>query len=480
MDNETRIIVDIFEQISAIPRQSKHEEKLSRWLTDWAVRRTLEHRTDNKGNVVIRVPASSGYESSPIVILQGHMDMVCEKTPGSSHDFSKDPIRLVYDGDWITATETTLGADNGIALAYALAAAQVEGLQHPRLELLVTVDEETGLTGANALADDFVDGRILLNLDSEDEGVFTIGCAGLKIATLSFESDKMEIEAGSKGMEITVGGLAGGHSGVDIHRHRANANKLLSRVLAPLFREARAGIVSISGGSVRNAIPRDARAIVAVRPENVSKALKIVEERISAFKMEYGSTDVNISLSADPVSLNGSRRYTDEFTGNVVRLLSVLPNGVQEYSADIHGLVETSCNLAVIEEIGEKLEIHSSQRSSQMSQLDELTATIESAGVLAGAKMRSGNSYPPWTPKTESELLRRAREVYVNVYSREPKIGAIHAGLECGVIGAKYPGMDMISFGPTIRHAHSPDERVHIPSIETTWNYLKALLASFV
>jgi dipeptidase D len=478
MDNETRSIINIFEQISAIPRQSKHEEKIAAWLRDWAAKHALDHAADSKGNVVIRVPASPGCEDAPVVILQGHMDMVCEKTPGSTHDFSKDAIKLVYDGDWITATDTTLGADNGIAVALALAAAETDS--HPRLELLMTVDEETGLTGANALGKDFVEGRILLNLDSEDQGVFTIGCAGGKDALLSLESAKVDIEAGAKGMEITVGGLVGGHSGVDIHRGRANANKLLSRVLASLIREAKAAIVSISGGSVRNAIPRDARAIVAIRAEHVGKALQLVEESASVFQSEYHSTDRNISLSADPVSLNGSKRYTNESGANLIHLLRVLPNGPREYSADIHGLVETSSNMAVIEENGGSVQVHTSQRSSVMSQLDDLTEAIVSAGTLAGASVRSENSYPPWTPRTDSELLRRAKDVYVDVFSKEPKIEAIHAGLECGVIGAKYPGMDMISFGPTIRHAHSPDECVNIPSIESTWKYLKALLTSFI
>lgn len=483
MDKDTRAVIDIFEQISAVPRQSKHEEQITRWVCEWAAERGFEHKTDKAGNVLIRVPASSGYEPAPTVIIQGHLDMVCEKTPDSDHDFLKDPIKLVYDGEWLTADKTTLGADNGIAVAMALAvaagAAATGGGKHPALELLFTVDEETGLTGANALTADFLDGRLLINLDSEDEGVFTIGCAGGSDAVLSFETEKREVNSGAKGMEIVVGGLAGGHSGAEIHKRLANANKLLARTLAPLLGDSAAAIVSMSGGSVRNAIPRDARAVLAMPVDQVSRSLKHVEDCQKTYRAEYGAADPDITISADPVSLDGTTSYSPEFSRRIVSLLRVLPNGAQEYSADIHGLVETSCNMAVIKEGNGTLEIHSSQRSSVMSKLADLTRVIQDAGKLAGAAVRGENKYPAWTPNTESKLLERAKSVFISTFNTEPRIEAIHAGLECGVIGSKYPGMDMVSFGPTIQYAHSPDERILISSISNTWKFLAALLASF-
>ena len=478
MDKEIRKIVDIFQSISAVPRQSKHEERISRWLIDRAAEHGLESKSDAKGNVVIAVPAASGYEKAPVVVLQGHMDMVCEKTPESDHDFGNDPIELIIDGDWIRADGTTLGADNGIAMALALAIAERTDLAHPPLELLFTVDEETGLTGATSLSSDFLTGRILINLDSEDEGVITIGCAGGRDAILQFEPEQNEHTRDYEGLEITVGGLAGGHSGVDIGKHRANANKLLARVLSSLFESCRIEIASIRGGSVRNAIPRDATAVLAVAPDDLQKSRRIVEEMQSVFIDEYRSSDKGVQVKAVPVVLDGRGVYPHEFARTFVRLLRVLPNGVREYSASIHGLVETSSNLAVIKKKGPKLEVCMSQRSSVMSQLDDVSSAIGGAAELAGAACRSENSYPTWTPDIGSNLLALAQRTYREIFSEDPAVEAIHAGLECGVIGAAYPGMDMISIGPTIQHPHSPDERVSVASIGRIWKFLLAMLMS--
>ncbi|MBT3276260.1 MAG: aminoacyl-histidine dipeptidase [Spirochaetales bacterium] len=479
MDNDTQRIVEIFEQISAVPRQSKHEEKISAWLRDWAAQRSLDFRTDPKGNAVIDVPATEGFADAPVIVLQGHMDMVCEKTPESTHDFSKDPLKLIRDGDWITADGTTLGADNGIAIAMALAVVEDRSAAHPPLELLFTVDEETGLTGATALGSDFLNGRILINLDSEDEGVFTIGCAGGRDTILTFDIHRETINPEMKGVEIRIGGLSGGHSGVDIGKHRANANKLLTRVLLSMCDKTDCRLVSFTGGSARNAIPRDSRAVVSLSADQVKNAQTIAGLNLEVFRKEYAAAEKDLSVSVEPISLTGMEAFSPVFCRNFLDLLNALPNGVRGYSADIHGLVETSCNLAYIEEEGGKLKIHTSQRSSVMSRLDEIAEVITSAGRLAEAEKQSENSYPAWTPDTGSRLLEKAKKIYKQVFSEEAKVEAIHAGLECGVIGSKYEGMDMISLGPTIKHPHSPDEKVNIPSVGRTWGFLKALLADF-
>ncbi len=479
MNTETENIIEIFKALSAVPRQSKHEEKISRWLLDYALRIGLDGKADGKGNVVINVPASPGREKAPVVVLQCHMDMVCEKRPESVHDFSRDPIELVFDGDWVKAKDTSLGADNGIALAFCLALAGNPGLTHPPLELLFTVDEESGLNGAKALGRDFIKGRILLNLDSEDEGIFTIGCAGGKDATLALEPVRENIDKTSVGIEITVGGLAGGHSGVDIDKHRANALKLLARLLLSLIKDPSAGLVSITGGSAVNAIPRDAKAIVSLKPAARGKAVELAKSMKTIFASEYASTEKNLIIDVNTVSLEGKKVLGKEFALSFLRLLRLIPSGPRDFSAEIPGLVETSSNLAIIRENGAKLEILTSQRSSVESRLEEISVDIETAGISAGAEAGFQNSYPGWRPNTSSPLLKRAKEVYRRVFCEEAAVEVIHAGLECGVIGSIYDGMDMISVGPTIEHPHSPDERANLPSIGRTWEFLLALLESF-
>lgn len=478
MDAETKAIIDLFESLSRIPRQSKHEEKISKWLLGFAEKAGVPARADKKGNVVITIPASPGRENAPIVVLQGHMDMVCEKIPESNHDFSKDPITLVYDGEWIEAKETSLGADNGIAVAYCLALAISREVAHPPLELLFTVDEERGLNGAKALTPDFLKGRIFLNLDSEDEGVFTIGCAGGRDGVLSLEPARVETGKDSVGLKLSMSGLAGGHSGVDIDKHRANALKLMARLLLQLVKDHGVGVVSLSGGTAVNAIPRNADAVIAVKPDTAGKVSEAVNSMAAVFRSESASADGNLSIDISKASLEGKKAFTEEFALRFIRLLRLIPSGPREYSADIQGLVETSSNLANVNEKEGKIEILTSQRSSVESRLSEVSADIECAGLSAGAVVRMENFYPGWQPDTASPLLKKSTEVYRRLFSKEPVVEVIHAGLECGVIGSIYDGMDMISFGPTIKNAHSPDERAHIPSIGTTWKFLTALLES--
>ena len=479
MDGETERIIDIFRELNAVPRRSKHEERISRWLLDQASRLKLNAKTDSAGNVLIDVPASPGREEAPGVVIQGHMDMVCEKVQGSRHDFENDPIALVIDGEWLTAEETSLGADNGIALAYGLAVAERRDLIHPPLELLFTVDEETGLNGAKALGPDFVKGRILLNLDSEDEGVFTIGCAGGRDTVVAYNLKRGLIDEGSAGLAITVGGLAGGHSGAEIHLHRANALKLLARLLSRIIADTGARLVSISGGSARNAIPREARAVIAVRQSEAEKVAATVNELAGVFTAEYSKAEESIQLKSAPVALDGMEAFGGDFSRDLVRLLRIVPTGPREYSFLMPDLVETSSNLATIGETDGKLEVITSQRSSVGSKLEEISTDIEIAGELTGAAVRLENSYPAWQPDSSSQLLERSKKVYRRLYSENAKVEAIHGGLECAVIGSIYKYMDMISFGPTIEHPHSPNERVNLSSLGKTWKFLVALLESF-
>jgi dipeptidase D len=469
-----------FEEISRIPRCSKKEEAVRLWLTNWAAAAGYEHQTDKAGNLVVRVPSSAGRESSPTVVLQGHMDMVCEKTPGSAHDFSRDPLRLVYEGEWVRAEQTTLGADNGIAIALAMAVSEDLTVDRPPLELLFTVDEESGLSGADQMDPDLIRGRILLNLDSEDEGVFTIGCAGGEELLIDLTVDREDGASGSDGVEIRVGGLRGGHSGIDIQKHRENANCILARVLAKALAIDGVSLVSIDGGSAHNAIPRDSAATVVCRrdaAESLRRAVTEIHERI---RSESGEREAGVRISyAALQDGDGDRRpFLPRSAERLVNLLLVLPHGVARMSSEAEGLVETSCNLAVVRTRGNAVQITSSQRSSVMSQLEALNDRVRAAAALAGATVTSANRYPAWQPDPGSQLLEECKRAYRRRYGKEPVVDIIHAGLECGIIGSKVPGMDMISLGPTIRNPHCPEERLHLPSVENTYGFLTELLSS--
>ncbi|MBW6458343.1 MAG: beta-Ala-His dipeptidase, partial [FCB group bacterium] len=379
MDNITKKILGIFDQISQIPRQSKHEEAISAWLVNWAKERGISVKTDTVMNVFMSVPATPGYEDRPVVVLQGHMDMVCEKTPDSGHDFSKDPIRLIYDGDWLKADKTTLGADNGIALAYALAVVEA-GIPHPELELLFTVDEETGLTGATALEPDSLKGKILLNLDSEDEGVFTIGCCGGVDTRVWFPLQYEPAGPDDKTLLLKVGGCVGGHSGGDIVRHRANANKLLVRTLWGLYRSIPTGLVRLHGGTAHNAIPRDAEALITVPADAVESAGKRIEKMLAVFRNEYKGFEKNIDMSLKPEK-PAERIITKVLTERILRFMLAYPNGIEELDPSVYQggplLAETSNNFAVIRTEDDTVRVLSSQRSQVMSARDMMTQKIE-------------------------------------------------------------------------------------------------------
>lgn len=480
MENQANIIIDLFEAISAIPRCSKNESQVATWLMDWAREHGYAYRSDAAGNLVIRVPASAGMQDRPTVILQGHMDMVCEKTPASTHDFERDPIRVVRDGDWIHAEGTTLGADNGIALAMAMALTGDKSVCHPPLELLFTVDEESGLIGAHKLDASLIEGRILINIDSEDEGVFTIGCAGGEETLVRLLLAYDDLPAGFDAGRIVVGGLRGGHSGVDIHKSRANANRLLGRLLLCLQELEGVRLVSFSGGSAHNAIPRDATAFLTFPPAQASAVRATVKTCEQVFLEEHADTEPNLLVRCDaPEEALAGRVLSIASAVQAVRLLNALPHGVHGMSTRVDGLVETSCNLAIVRVKKDALEIVSSQRSSCMSRLDEMTSRVVAVASLAGASATRMNHHPAWAPDMAASLLRRCSEVYSEMYDKTPVVEVIHAGLECGLIGDKVPGMEMISIGPNLRHPHSPDEKLNVPSVGRVYQFLAALLASY-
>ncbi|CAB5122124.1 Cytosol nonspecific dipeptidase (EC [Olavius algarvensis associated proteobacterium Delta 3] len=479
MGTSTENIIEIFELINQIPRCSKQEEKISEWLHQWARAEDFHVTMDQTGNMLITVPATPGCEESPVVVIQGHMDMVCEKRPDSAHDFNKDPIRVVRDGEWLRADGTTLGADNGIALAMAMALVTDSELKRPPIELLFTVDEETGLTGAMGMDANLVSGRVLINIDSEDEGEFTIGCAGGTETRISLPLGPRIAPGGTDTWKLVAGGMRGGHSGIDIHKHRANAIKLTARTLEFIYRNTSIWLVSLAGGKSQNAIPREATAKFAA--DSGKNLEPLVSDFEKALQKEYELSDSSLFVTLEPVPKDVSpvQAFSEMDTRKVLAFLLSLPDGVDDMSAEIEDLVETSSNLAKVELKKDALEVISSQRSSVMSKLDEITVKVESVAVLAGTETRNANEYPSWAPDLSSPLLHRCRSVYQELFKKKPKVKALHAGLECGVIGAKCNGMDMISIGPTIRNPHSPDESLNVPSVGKVWEFLVALLKSY-
>ncbi len=474
---KTKEVLKWFEEITKIPRCSKHEEKIAQWLTDWAKKNNFKTKTDRVNNLLIKVPASPGFEKSLVVVLQGHMDMVCEKTPESTHDFSKDPIKLKYEGEWLTADGTTLGADNGIAIAMALAMALDKDLPHPPLELLFTVDEETGLTGANALEPGFIDGKILINIDSEDEGVFTVGCAGGINTAATIPFDHEAVPTNFKQFKILASGMKGGHSGIDIAQEKANAIKVLNRTLDQIIQ---AGVdlrlATINGGSAHNAIPRDASAVVFFPAAALNQVKTTIASSEKMLQFEFKNTDPDLKLTLKENNDNFSRIATAAGTKKLIDYIMVVPHGVDAMSTDIKNLVETSNNFANISVEDGKLKTVSSQRSSIVSRLKAHTARIEATARLAGGDAKSGEGYPPWPPNMKSALLKKCTELYERMFNKKPVVEVIHAGLECGIIGNKYPGMDMISIGPTIKYPHSPDEKINVSTIGQVWDFLAQLL----
>ncbi len=470
-----QIIWSYFDEIRRIPRPSKHEEKIQAWIKEWADKHGFETGSDRVGNLVVRVPATEGHESADTVILQGHVDMVPEKNRDVEFDFLTDPINVVRDGDWILAEGTTLGADNGVGVAMALAAATDQQCVHPPLELLFTVDEETGLTGATELDNTLLQGQRLLNLDTEEDGAFYIGCAGGNDLHIHFKVEREKSELPEQ-IELAVKGLRGGHSGVDIHENRANAVKLLFRLMnAAADAGIKFDLASFEGGSKHNAIPREAFACIRASSGSMDMFREIAVSQKGEFDGEFGAIDPDLVVEVNESEVD-DQVFTAELKTRLIGAMIAAPHGVLAMSRDVPGLVETSNNVAVIVIENEIVEITTSTRSSVMPALRAMVGQIRAGFELADADVEDLGGYPGWTPNPDSALLNTGRKVYQDTFGNEPEVKAIHAGLECGLIGEKFPGMDMLSFGPEIHSPHAPGEKVQISSVEKSWRLLKEFL----
>ena len=465
-----------FEEICQVPRPSKKEEKMIAYLKAFGAKHNLETKVDEAGNVLIKKPATPGKENLQTVVLQSHIDMVCEKNNDVQHDFLTDPIETEIDGEWLKAKGTTLGADNGIGVATELAILADDSIEHGPLECLFTVDEETGLTGAFALQEGFMSGDILLNLDSEDEAEIFIGCAGGIDTTSTFTYKQEALPAGKFYLRVEVKNLLGGHSGGDIHLGRGNANKLLARFLWLCMQRHEVHLCAIDGGNLRNAIPREAMAVIAVNPEEKEAVRAELNHYAADVAAELSGVDPNVTV--DMVTADTPEfMIEDKVARALISALYAAPHGVIAMSHDIEGLVETSTNLASVKmtEPG-KIVVATSQRSSAESEKYDIAYQVECLFRLAGAEPSHGDGYPGWKPNMHSRIKDIAVEAYRELYQQTPAIKAIHAGLECGLFLTKYPQLDMISFGPTLRGVHSPDEKMHIPAVEKFWNHLVLIL----
>ncbi len=458
-----------FGEICAIPRPSKKEQRISAYIIQTAEKLELQHEVDQTGNILVRKPASKGYENTSIVVLQSHIDMVCEKNSDTYHDFARDPIIPHIEGEWVKAQGTTLGADDGIGIAAQLAIMEDHSLEHGPLEFLFTVDEETGLTGAKGLKSGFLKGTILLNLDSEDEGELFIGCAGGKDTFVTLSYSKVPVNYDCGGYLVKVTGLKGGHSGDDINKGLGNANKILNRLLWNASHRFEIRISAFEGGNLRNAISREAFATITVPKRFQEEFGQYVKEFNSTVKSELKTNEHGLLVGFQPT---GMPSFVMDLSSQE-RLLNAIyacPHGVIAMSADVPNFVETSTNLASVKITDKQIEIGTSQRSSSESGKEDVVSMVASVFKLAGGKVIHSDGYPGWTPNPKSPVLDITRNAYTKLFSTLPKVLAIHAGLECGLIGEQYPAMDMISYGPTIKGAHSPDERLQIDSVKKFWD----------
>ncbi len=467
-----------FYEISQVPRPSKSEERIRLFLRNFAGQNNFDFREDETGNIVILIPPTPGCENKPTVVVQNHVDMVCEKNKGTEHDFMNDPIDLIREGDWIRANGTTLGADNGIGAAAALAIATEHDYDHGPLELLFTVDEETGLTGANNLKKGFVNGKILLNLDTEEDGAFYVGCSGGMDTAGTFRIEYDDIVKNYHPYLIFISGLKGGHSGINIADGRANAIKLLALLLERL-QKLDYQLVYMQGGSKRNAIARESEAIIFIDEKNEAKFRELINEFAIECSLEYKYTDPDIRVQFEKkthASVTILNSYTGEFKKKIINVILAMPHGVVAMNQSIPGLVETSTNLATLTTVSNEITIGTSQRSSIESAKRNIAQCVSAVFNLAGANLKNSDGYPGWQPNIDSEILKLSKNVFKRLFGNDPEIKAVHAGLECGILGDKYPGMDMISFGPTIVGAHSPEEKVNIHDVDKFYRLLKAIL----
>lgn len=475
-DLKPALVWQIFDEITKVPRPSCHEEQIRAYLLDFAAKHNLEAKTDKVGNVVIRRPASAGHENAPGVVLQAHMDMVAEKNNDVKHDFLKDPIDTYVDGDWVKARGTTLGADNGIGLAAGLAALIDPDLVHGPLECLFTINEEIGLEGAQNLGEGMIDGKILLNLDSEDDGEIFVGCAGGIDTTAFFTYNRSVSPEHFHYMKMSVSGLLGGHSGSDINLGRANANKLVARFLFECSRKHDITLSEFDGGNLRNAIPREAHAVFGVHCDKMAEVRHQLELYIDEIRNEYAGVEPSVCIALEDVERPEFCIDTDTSIA-LVRAIYSAPHGVYSMSRDIEGLVETSTNLAAVKMTGDStIKVTTSQRSSVESRKNDMAAQVEAHFLLAGAKVEHSDGYPGWAPNMNSPIMHIAADAYEELFGVKPAIKAIHAGLECGLFLANNPDLDMVSFGPTMTGVHSPDEQLNIPTVDKFWRHLKLIL----
>ncbi|SHJ59758.1 dipeptidase D [Hathewaya proteolytica DSM 3090] len=466
-------VFKFFKEMNQIPRGSKNEKAISDWLVDFAKQRNLEVIQDEALNVIIRKPGTKGYENSPIVVIQGHMDMVCEKEDSSNHDFEKDPIAFIVDGDMLRADKTTLGADDGIAVAMGLAILDSKDISHPPIELLVTTEEEVGMGGAENLDPSKIKGRKLINIDSEEEGVLLVSCSGGVRTILDIPVEREQNE--ERCYNITIDGLQGGHSGMEIHKQRGNANKLMGRVLSDLNSNCDIKIVDINGGAKMNAIPRSCSAAFSTnaKEEIIEKFAVKWQQTLSN---EFSSQDKDVKVTFKSVK-NEGKSFTKKSTENIISALLLIPNGVQTMSMEIKGLVESSSNLGIVLTKDSMVEFESAVRSSVSTLKEEIVVRSEQLAKLCGGELKKEADYPAWEYKKDSELRDTCVGVFKEMFGKEPEISAIHAGLECGLFGGKFgDDMDMISMGPDTFDVHTPKEHISIPSIDRMYQYLIEIL----
>ncbi|MBY8197872.1 aminoacyl-histidine dipeptidase [Vibrio fluvialis] len=464
-----------FDKICSIPHPSKHEEALAQYIIGWAKEQGLDVRRDPTGNVFIKKPATPGMEHKKAVVLQAHIDMVPQKNEDTDHDFAKDPIQPYIDGEWVTAKGTTLGADNGIGMATCLAVLASTEIKHGPLEVLLTIDEEAGMTGAFGLEAGWLEGEILLNTDSEQEGEVYMGCAGGVDGALTFDIQREALPAGYVTRQLTLKGLKGGHSGCDIHTGRGNANKLIARFLAGHAQELDLRLIEFRGGSLRNAIPREAFVTVAIPADNQTKLDELFTTYTELLKAELGRVETNlVAFNEAKEAALGVFALADQL--RVIAALNACPNGVIRMSDDIEGVVETSLNVGVITTDEQQIKVLCLIRSLIDSGRSQVESMLTSVAELAGADIVFSGAYPGWKPDADSEIMHIFRDMYEGIYGHKPNIMVIHAGLECGLFKKPYPEMDMVSFGPTIKFPHSPDEKVKIDTVGLFWEQMIALL----
>lgn len=460
-----------FYNINQIPRCSRNEEGARNYVKQFAEKLNLPYKVDKTGNVIIKKAASPGMENKPPIVVQGHLDMVCEKNEGTVHDFTKDPIRMLKEDGWIKADGTTLGSDNAIGLSMGLSLLEDDSIVHPALEILCTVDEETGLNGAVGLEKNALQGKILLNLDTEEEDVLCIGCAGGIDTIMNKKIDWIDAQQGLNSYLLKIKGLRGGHSGTDINQQFGNAIKLLGRLLYMFSKDNSFFLAGLQGGSAHNAIPREAEAIIALDSATAGKLEKLCREYQNIFTEELAAVEKGIVISLEKTTAP-AKVFSVDFSTALIRFLFTIPHGVMSMSSHIANLVETSTNMAVIKSDAANVYVQTSQRSSVPSALTDIAGRVMAVGQLAGFEAKQEGGYPPWQPDFDSALLKTCIKKYKEQFGADPKIEVIHAGLECGIIGEKNPGMEMISFGPDITGPHSPAEKVRIDSVKNVWEFL--------